>query len=228
MELSIVIPAYLEEENLRILLPRIKKTAVDIGVAFEILIVDTITAMDNTKLVCEEVKVRYLNREKGNRYGDAVRTGIAYASGKHIIFMDADGSHSPEFINNLFHHKDEHDVVIASRFINGGGSDNNKILKLMSWMVNFSYSFLFNLQCKDVSNSFKLYNGDQLRSIHLKCEDFDVVEEILIKLKRQNKKLSIKELPFLFKERMFGHTKRNLLAFVFSYIFTLIRLKFNK
>jgi len=98
----------------------------------------------------------------------------------------------------------------------------------MSWMVNFSYSFLFNLQCKDVSNSFKLYNGDQLRSIHLKCEDFDVVEEILIKLKRQNKKLSIKELPFLFKERMFGHTKRNLLAFVFSYIFTLIRLKFNK
>ncbi len=229
IELSIVIPSYLEEENLRILLPRINKAISDIGISSEILIVDTITPMDNTQLVCQEfTNVKYINREKGNKYGDAVRTGIYYAVGNRILFMDADGSHSPEFISNLYDLKDGNDVVIASRFIDGGGSDNKKILILMSWTVNFIYSILFNLKCKDVSNSFKLYKGNLLRQITINCDNFDVVEEILIKLKRNKKDLKIKEIPYMFKERMFGNTKRNLVAFVFSYIFTLIRLKFSK
>lgn len=227
-DLSICIPAYLEEENLRILLPRIKQVASKLNVNFEILVIDVMVSMDNTQLVCKEFDVKYINREVGNKYGDAIRTAIKHASGIYILFMDADGSHSPEFITNLYQQKEGNDIVIASRFINGGGSDNKKILIFMSWTVNFIYSFLFNLKCKDVSNSFKLYNGNLLRNLNLKCENFDIIEEILIKLKRQNKNLTLKEIPYMFKERMFGQTKRNLVAFVFSYIFTLIKLKFSK
>ncbi len=229
IDLSIVIPSYLEEENLRILLPRINKSLSDIGISNEILIIDTINPLDNTQLVCVDFNnVKYINRENGNKYGDAVRTGIKYAIGNRILFMDADGSHSPEFIANLYEFREGNDVVIASRFVEGGGSDNKKILILMSWTVNFIYSVLFNLKCKDVSNSFKLYNGELIKSIIINCDNFDVVEEILIKLKRNKKDLKLKEIPYMFKERMFGNTKRNLLAFVFSYIFTLIRLKFSK
>ena len=57
---------------------------------------------------------------------------------------------------------------------------------------------------------------------------FDIVEEILFKLKRLHKKLIIKELPFTFKKRMFGETKRNLVFFILSYIVTLVRLRFSK
>ncbi|MES2133918.1 MAG: glycosyltransferase [Bacteroidota bacterium] len=227
-DLNIIIPAYLEEENLRILLPRIKVVADDLKVKYEIVIVDTMTEMDNTHKVCDEMQVKYINRENGNKYGDAIRTAIQHSNATHILFMDADGSHSPEFIKNLYSHKEGNDIVIASRFIDGGGSDNKKVLIFMSWTVNFIYSFLFNLKCKDVSNSFKLYNGDLLRSITLKCDNFDIIEEILIKLKRKNKNLKLKEIPYIFKERMFGQTKRNLIAFVFSYIFTLIKLKFSR
>ena len=225
---SVLIPAYLEEENLRVLLPRIVKSLLEMGVTYEVLVIDTMTPMDQTGLICDEVKVRYINRKNGNNYGDAIRTGIATCTGKYVIFMDADGSHSPEFIKNLYANRVGFDVVIASRYVAGGGSDNTKTLQLMSWAVNFIYSWLFQLKCKDVSNSFKLYDGDLLRSISLKCDNFDIVEEILIKLKRKKKDLKIVELPYMFKERMFGHTKRNLLSFVFSYIFTLIRLKFIK
>ena len=228
MELSIVIPAYLEEENLRLLLPRIRNVAVGLGIPFEIIVIDTLEEKDNTHLACIENEVHYLNREYGNYYGDAIRTGLSYAKGKYILFMDADGSHSPEFIKNLFENRTEYDVVIASRYIEGGGSDNSRILIWMSWTINFIYSWLFHLQCKDVSNSFKLYKGDALRALNLKCENFDIIEEVLIKLKRSNKDLKIKEIPYMFKERMFGHTKRNLIAFVFSYIFTLLKLKFRK
>jgi len=45
-----------------------------------------------------------------------------------------------------------------------------------------------------------------------------------IKLKRGNKDLKIKELPYAFKKRMFGHKKGNLIAFLFSYLFTFIKL----
>ena len=228
MELSIVIPSYLEEENLRVLLPRIIGSTKELNIPFEVLIMDTQEPMDNTRAVCAEHGVRYINREKGNKYGDAIRTSLKYATGNYVLYMDADGSHSPEFIKNMYQSRADNDIVIASRYIDGGGSDNTGTLIFMSWMVNFIYSALFNLKCKDVSNSFKLYKRDKLAALELRSDNFDIIEEILIKLKRKNKQLKLKEIPYVFKERMFGHTKRNLFAFAISYVFTLIKLKFRQ
>lgn len=226
IELSVVIPAYMEEENLRALLPRIKKTVDALVVDNEILVVDTLKPLDHTPNICREYGVQYFNRETNNTYGASIRTAIKQVKGKYVLFMDADGSHSPEFIRDLYENREERDVVIASRYVEGGGSDNSKTLIFMSWLVNFIYAWLFDLKCKDVSNSFKLYRGELLRNLTLKCNNFDIVEEILIKIKRKNKRLKILEIPYIFKERMFGHTKRNLVFFVLSYIFTLLKLKF--
>lgn len=227
-ELSIIIPAYLEEENLRIILPRLNAILQEIGDNCEILVVDTMEKMDNTKMVCEEYGATYINRIGGNDYGDAIRTGISRASGQYTIFMDADGSHDPEFIKNLYNIKDNYDVVIASRYIAGGNTDNSKLLILMSLVVNVAYSLILNIKCKDISNSFKLYKTDDLRDLRLMCNNFDIVEEILFKLKKKKHNLRIKELPFLFKKRIFGHTKRNLFVFMLSYIVTIVKLRFSK
>jgi len=228
IKVSVIIPSYLEEENLRIIIPRLKNEMQKLGNDYEILVIDAMHAMDYTEDVCKNNNVTYLNRTNGNNYGDAVRTGIANANGEYIIFMDADGSHSPEFINKLYKYKDDYDVVIASRYIAGGATDNNRILILMSWVVNIVYSIVLNLRCKDVSNSFKLYRGDLLKNLILYCSNFDIVEEILFKLKKTNNNLNIKEVPFSFKKRMFGETKRSLFLFMISYIFTLIKLRFGK
>ena len=225
--ISVVIPAYQEEENLRIILPRLKQTLSTLPFGSEIIVVDTMQEMDNAKEVCTLHGADYVNREQGNNYGDAIRTGIKIAKGKYTICMDADGSHTPEFIHKLIEHRDEFDVVIASRYIDGGTTDNSKILIFMSLVVNIVYSVFLGIKCKDVSNSFKLYQAEQLKSLHLKCANFDIVEEILFKLVKAKKTLKIKEVPFYFKKRMFGHTKRNLVAFMFSYLFTIIKLKFD-
>lgn len=228
MELSIIIPAYMEEENLRNILPRVNNVLRDTGIDYETLVVDTMGEMDETKRVSRENKALYINREKGNSYGDAVRTGIKKARGRYILFMDADGSHSPEFIEQLCEHKDGNDIVIASRYVEGGSTDNNKLLIFMSLVVNIVYSRFLHLDCQDVSNSFKLYKGQLIKELSLTRDNFDIVEEILVKLKRKNKSLKIKEIPYSFKKRMFGKTKRNLFLFIFSYIATLLRLKFIK
>ena len=228
VNLSVIIPSYLEEENLRIILPRLRNEMQKLGDNYEILIIDTMRAMDNTKDVCKDNNVIYFNRNTGNNYGDAIRMGIKLAEGEYIIFMDADGSHSPEFIKNLYQYRNDYDVIIASRYIEGGATDNNSVLIFMSWVVNFIYSKVLNLNCKDVSNSFKLYKKDLLKKLNLNCNNFDIVEEILFKSKKINENLKIKEVPFSFKKRMFGKTKRNLLIFTIFYIFTLLKLRFWK
>ena len=225
VELSILIPSYLEEENLRILLPRIISTVNKLDIEFEILILDTMTPMDNTKIIADELNVRYINRRNGNNYGDAVRTGIEDLKGQYCLFMDADGSHSPETILALYKEVKENDIVIASRYIDGGGSDNSKLLIFMSLVVNLIYAAVLGIKVKDISNSFKIYRSELVENLDLKCNNFDVVEELLLKAVKRKKDIRIKEIPYMFKERMFGTTKRNLLKFIFSYIATLIRLK---
>ncbi len=230
--LSVVIPSYLEEENLRLLLPRVREAAraalpadfPDQG--FEVLVVDTETPLDSTAAVCSELGARYVNRRGGNTFGAAVRTGIAEAQGEHLLFMDADGSHSPEFIPKLYEHRDNFDVVIASRYVKGGYTENPSSLVWMSWILNMSYRWVLQLDCYDVSNSFKLYRGEQLRALTLKCSNFDIIEEILFKLNRRFR-IRIKEIPFTFRRRMFGDTKRDLASFMVTYVFTLLKLRFS-
>jgi dolichol-phosphate mannosyltransferase len=224
-ELSVVLPAYLEEENLRILLPRLNHVLRRNGEPFEIVVVDTPKPFDDTREVCEENGARYLPREGGETYGSAIRTGLAASKGRRVLLMDADGSHAPEFIPTLLAERGRADVVIASRYIEGGHSENSLPLRWMSIVLNLSYAWILGLRCKDVSNSFKLYRGEQLRALRLKCENFDVVEEILFKLARANPGLKIVEVPFTFKKRMFGETKRDLIAFIFTYLYTIIKLR---
>lgn len=224
---SVVLPSYLEEENLRLLLPRIRVAFEALPATTEVIVVDTVVPMDATGSVCLDNDAQYVNRHPANSFGDAVRTGIRQARGEWIIFMDADGSHAPEFIPKLIEEINTNDVVIASRYVEGGVTENDKILVLMSRILNLSYSLFLNLKCKDVSNSFKIYRAELLKNLELKCQNFDIVEEILYKIARQNPGVRIKEIPFTFKKRMFGKTKRNLLAFMGTYLFTIIKLRLS-
>jgi len=224
MEISLIIPAYQEKENLERLLPELVEVLSNLDGQFEILVIDTLEKMDATDEVCQLNKVNYINRENGNSYGDAIRTGIIKSSGNKVIIMDADGSHEPRYLNKMYRYSGKYDLVIGSRYIENGKTENNFGLILMSLMVNMMYRLFLNLKIKDVSNSFRIYNGKQLRSIDPICNNFDIVEEILIKLVLSYPELTIKEIPIEFKKRRYGKSKRNLVKFVFSYLVTMRRL----
>ncbi len=226
-DLSVILPAYHEEENLRVLLPRLNTVLKQTGLTYEILVIDTEFPLDNTQTVCKEQETAYWNRSGGNQFGNAIRTGIEKAQGRFSLFMDADGSHTPEFIPRLLAHKDDYDVVIASRYVAGGYTENSRALVWMSRLLNWTYGIVLNLKCKDVSNSFKIYRSQDLKALNLRCDNFDIIQEILYKLKCNNLQLRIYEEPFAFKKRMFGDTKRNLALFVVAYVVTMIRLRLS-
>lgn len=226
MNLSIVIPSYEEGENLKILLPQIVRVCRGLGISFEIFIVDTQIPRDQTPNICRSYgEIVYLNREGSDQYGDAIRTGIHRSKGHHVLIMDADGSHDPDFLSKLWDEREKADVVIASRYVRGGHTHNTLTLRCLSKILNLTYRFFLGIPCADISNSFKLYRGEWLRSLNLFCDHFDIVEEILTKLIVQYPKLIILEIPSFFRRRNKGVTKRNLFAFIFSYLKTIKKLR---
>lgn len=224
IELTVVLPAYLEAEALKKLLPLLIGAVSQLTPHHEILVVDAQQKADDTQEVCSRNQVRHVFRRHGSFYGDAVRTGIEEACGEYILFMDADGSHNPAHIASLWEHRREFDVVVGSRYMKGGATENPRILIFMSWVVNVTFRTFFQLNCKDVTNSFRLYRGMRLRAMTLQSDNFDIVEELLIKICSGPRAGKLKEVPVTFERRKAGESKRNLVAFAFSYIWTLMRL----
>ncbi len=225
VELSIILPAYREAGALRQLLPVLKSQVGELTGSWEILVIDTEQSVDDTAEVCWSAGVRHLHRTGGNFYGDAMRTGIAAAQGRYIAVMDADGSHNPSYLPSLWAHREQYDVVIGSRYVSGGMTENPAILIAMSYVVNWTFKIAFHLDCKDVTNSFRLYRAAPLKQLQLECDNFDLVEEILIKIINGKARGTLKEVPVVFERRKAGESKRNLVAFAISYFQTLVRLR---
>jgi len=222
-DLSVILPAYEEAENLIWFLPQLREILQKMGVSHEILVIDTSSPKDETPQVCRQNGVDYHARAGGDLYSHAVKTGIEKTKGRWVVIMDCDGSHDPTVIPRLWAEKERADLIIASRYVEGGHTENPAILIGLSLVVNTVFRTVLGLRCRDVSNSFRLYSGAALRSLQLECANFDIVEEILIKLSMGKSGFAIREIPFTFGRRRAGHTKRDLFAFALSYLATLVR-----
>jgi len=223
-ELTVVLPAYEEAASLDMLLPQLASVLKQTTSAHEVIVVDAEHGTAGTEVVCGKHGVRYVKRQGGSQYGDAVRTAQGVARGKYIVFMDADGSHNPRFLSDLWHMREDSDLVIASRYVAGGKTENPAFLILMSLVVNIGFRIVLGLKCHDVSNSFRLYRGDDFRKLKLECAHFDIIEEMLVKLCLSRKDYRVKEVPFTFEKRKAGKTKRQLWVFALQYGRTLFHL----
>lgn len=221
-DLTIIIPSLNESDNLKKLIPEIKS---EIGKKFtyEIFIIDGIIKDNKTFEISKKNSIKYLNRIKNNDYGNAVRLGIKKSTGKYVLFMDGDYSHNPKFILKLYENK-LYDVVIASRYVLGGKTDNGLLSETLSRFLNKFYNVILNLDLEDVSNSFKLYNTKMIKKLHLSCNHFDIIEEIIFKLRKNNDKIKFLEIPYHFKQRKYGKSKRNFFIII-AYLFSILKLR---
>ena len=201
MQISVLLPAYNEGENLKNLIPQIKQELEEENINYEILIVDSMNKTDGTEEIAKENNVKYYHRENGDNYGDAIRTGILKAQNEYLLVMDADGSHSPKELKKLIKDCPNYDIIIGSRYVKNGKTENNIMLIFMSWMVNIAYRVCLKIKVKDISNSLRIYKTEDLKKLDLESNNFDIVEEILIKLCLFNKNYKIKEVPITFEKR---------------------------
>jgi dolichol-phosphate mannosyltransferase len=223
---SIVLPALNEAENLRELLPRIHRAMAASDGHYEILVVGIRHPADATEQVCGECGAAFIPREPGPGFGDAFRTGIRRARGDWIVFMDADGSHPPEFLPKLIAETGAADLIVASRYIEGGTNANGLMLVGMSRALNGVFSRLLGLGVQDVSNNFKAYRAAVLKELPLQCRSFDVIEEAFFLAKKTFPGLRVVEIPFSFERRRHGKSKRKLASLLCHFLATAVRLRF--
>ncbi|MBV9264625.1 MAG: glycosyltransferase [Acidobacteriaceae bacterium] len=219
-QLSIVIPAWNEAENLAYVLPAIHKTLATGNIQGEILVIDG-GSVDDSAAVAERFGARFLlQRERG--YGGALLRGFEAAKSDCIVTMDADLSHPPEFILEFWRRHAQADLLIASRYLPGGRSETGWVRAVLSIILNRTFAFLLQLPIRDMSSGFRMYRSELLRRLTITCRDFDVLEEILVLAHLEGS--SIVEIPFHYKPRGSGQSHVRFMRFAVAYAKTLFRL----
>ena len=220
-ELSVVIPALHEGPNLAILLPQLRQIIEGLTGDFEILVVTAGTDQDTLKAAQASQATVIEQSERG--YGGALKAGFELASGRYIVTMDADLSHPPVFVKDLWQQRENADLVIASRYVPGGKASMPFGRFLLSRILNNFFARGLGLPVKDLSSGFRLYDANLLHSLELTAHDFNVLIEILVRLYSEGK--HIKEVPFNYAPRIFGSSNARIFAFGIEYIKTFYTLR---
>ena len=225
MGITIALLAYKEEENLKVLLPQIIEYIKKVDTEYEIIVVDTEQPLDHTEAICNAYNVRYVN-QRYMGFGGAFRTAIEEANYEYFLIMDSDGSHNPIYIPEIYrmYMTEKADVVIGSRYVKGGKTCDSFSSIVMSKILNTVFRICLGIKAHDISTDYRMYNTDQLKKVVLENKNYDVLQEVLLKMKLNKPDLKIKEIPITFTKRMFGESKRKLIPFIISYIKSLFKL----
>ena len=223
MGISVVLLAYKEEDNLKVLLPEICKNVEMTGENYEVIVVDTAKPLDNTAKVCAEFGARYCNQRYPS-FGGAFRTAIEEAKSDIFLILDSDCSHNPKYIPAIYRKfKTGADIVIGSRYVKGGHTDDAKSSVVMSKILNTVFRIILGVKAHDISTDYRMYDTAQLKKISLSCKNYDVLQEVILKMKLNKPSLVIKEVPISFSKRKFGESKRRLIPFILGYAKTMFR-----
>jgi dolichol-phosphate mannosyltransferase len=213
--LLISLATYNEAGNLRPLVEEIR--AVAPGAA--ILVIDD-NSPDGTGAIADELRatlpdVHVIHRAGKLGLGTAMLEGMAFAiehGYDYLLNLDADFSHPTRFIPALLEGMRDHDVMIGSRYIKGGGVEGefNFKRKFMSTGINWYARLLLGLSTRDNSGSFRCYRVAKLKQIGLgriRSRGYSFQEEILFWCRMVGCRMG--ETPILFENRRSGVSKIN-------------------
>ena len=211
----IVLPAFNEEQDLPALLERIDEAMAEIGLRFEILLVDD-GSTDATREIAEQwsnklplqVKVHPTNLGLGATLKDGLEWACSVAQPSDVIItLDSDNSHTPELILRMTRLiREGYDVVIASRYQNGSrvrGVPINR--RLLSWIARILFKLVFPIKgVKDYTSGYRAYRAGVLQEVtsadpnFFDQDGFQVMVDVLLKLRR-NKDLLFGEAPLIIR-----------------------------
>jgi glycosyltransferase involved in cell wall biosynthesis len=198
--LSVVLPAYNEEENLPKTVTAVVDTVQGLVTDYEIIVVDD-GSRDRTAEVARELAERYpavrLVPHKVNRgYGAALATGFAAATKDLVFFTDSDNQFDMREISKLMAHIGEYDMVIGYR----APRVDPFMRKLNAFGWKMLVNVLFGYTARDVDCAFKLFRRDVLDNIKIESGGATFSTELLVRARRKGyrvKEVPVKHLPRL-------------------------------
>lgn len=211
---AVIIPAYCESDNLKILLPRLLKTLP----GAHIIVVDD--SEEPQKYYGALVLTRGGKKGRGSAVLFGLKHAIINSQIHYFIEMDADLAHAPEECRSLIAAAEYSDMVIGSRYMRGSTIRDWPMYRLVqSRIINFFLRFLLGLQLTDFTNGFRLYTrpvAEFLVRTPMKEKGFISLSEIAYKVKNHGFRMA--EIPVSFTDRKFGTSNANVRELFMSLI----------
>ncbi len=214
MRSLVVLPTYNEAENV---LP-LSRAVLAAAPELEVLVVDDGSPDGTGALVEKEMatqpRLRLLQR------GAKLGLGTAYLAGfrhgidqgyERVLTMDCDFSHDPRYLPDLLAGMADHDVMIGSRYVPGGGIANWPLhRRALSAFANSYTRVLLRLAVKDCTSGYRCYARRVLEHVDpfsIRGSGYSFLEEMVWRVERSG--FAIGETPILFVDRTRGTSKIN-------------------
>ena len=184
-----------------------------------ILIVDD-ESPDGTGRIADELAVEHPDqlhvlhrtgqRGLGRAYVDGFRWALAHDA-DFIIQMDCDFSHSPSYVPQFLEQIEHYDVVVGSRYVQGGRTDEDWGWGrwLLSWWANSVYTrLILGCRAKDATAGFKCWRQETLQGIDLsRIRSQGYVFQVEMAFVTERLGYRVLEIPIYFEDRRMGHSK---------------------
>jgi len=229
-KLALVIPALDEARNLSALLSRVRGALESAGIAWEVIVVDD-DSRDGTEEVVavisrQDPRVRLLVRRGERGLSGAILHGWRHTDASILGVMDADGQHPAEILPGLIAAvANGRDLVIGSRYANGGRGGWNPIRRLMSMAAIMAARPLQPgwPRVRDPLSGFFLVRRHCVAHAFFQTAGFKLLLEILVR----GRIGSVEEIPFTFGRRRDGRSKVNARV-AWDYVMLLTKLYAEK
>jgi dolichol-phosphate mannosyltransferase len=213
----VVLPTYNEAETIRPYVAALRAATDDLTHVVDLLVVDD-SSPDGTadlvrRLADEHTGIRLLVRHDKDGLGAAYRAGFAMVLAEDydvIVSMDADLSHDPAVIPTMLGLIESGaDVVVGSRYVDGGGTLDWPIhRRLLSRWGNAYTRTVLGISVRDCTAGFRAYRSDVLAAIEpetTRAEGYAFLTELIRRLDHAGYR--IEETPIVFTDRTLGTSK---------------------
>jgi dolichol-phosphate mannosyltransferase len=229
MKLSVVIPAYNEEESLPPTLRILYQTLAKHGIEHEICVTND-NSKDGTLRVLQELAATeiptlvYYTNPGPNGFGYAVRYGLERFSGDCVAVFMADLSDDPEDLVRYYNKMRETDVdaVFGSRWGKGGKVvDYPPLKKTINRVANFIVKVVMGIKYNDTTNAFKLYKRETIEGIKpFLAPHFNLTVELPLKAIVRGYSYTV--VPNSWTNRKYGESKLKIKEMGSRYFFILM------
>ncbi len=219
MKTTVVIPTYNEADNLRAISSALLQLPIS---DLDVLVVDD-ESPDGTGALADELsrefssRLRVLHRPAKSGLGTAYIEGFTNAlqnGAEFVVQMDADFSHSPDYLAQFLMRIDKYDVVVGSRYVPGGKLDERWSFGryLLSWWANSVYvRMILGIKVRDATAGFKLWRRSALEKIDLnKVRANGYIFQVEMAYLSEQNGLRILEYPIYFEDRRIGQSKMDM------------------
>ncbi|MBI2610078.1 polyprenol monophosphomannose synthase [Candidatus Giovannonibacteria bacterium] len=223
----VLTPTYNESENIENLIKRVFGLSIP---NLKMIVVDDNSPDGTAEIVRKYIEIypiELICREKKQGLGPAYVEGFKKALSDRpafIIQMDADLSHDPGLIPDLLVKIKTHDVVLGSRYIEGGKIENwDRFRMLVSSLGNLYARTVLDVPIRDLTSGYKCWRPEALRKINLESlSSLGYNFQIETIYRAYMNKSKICEIPIVFRERKLGRSKFNLPIMVESFFKVLV------